>query len=210
MHRVNPTAFPAALSLAIAALWSPGCASSSATDTQPRTEARPEQGVAPSRVIVTEANQRILAQEVVVNAPIQQVWDAYTTAEGWTAWAVPAAEVDLRVGGEIRTSYTGQVGDPGTNVLKILSYVPRRLLSLRATSTENWPEVMKHDADRLSNVILFEQLEDGRTRVESYGIGYSDAPEYESMMQFFIDANERLHANLTRYLEEGERVDWGQ
>ena len=44
-----------------------------------------------SHVRTTDANERILVQEVWLDAPVAAVWAAYTTEEGWTAWASPKA-----------------------------------------------------------------------------------------------------------------------
>ena len=163
-----------------------------------------------SEVSRTDANELILKQEITLAAPVEDAWRAYTTSEGWTAWASPKAEVDLRVGGTIRTAYQGDIGGSSTNTLHIVNYVPYRLLTLRADVTDNWPEIMQDDADKLSNVILFDEIADGVTRIQSFGIGYTDAPEYDQLMSFFIKANEGLYQNLKSYLETGSRVDWGQ
>lgn len=69
---------------------------------------------------------------------------------------------------------------------------------------------MQKDAEKLSNVVVFEEISDSITRIQSFGIGYTDAPEYDQMMSFFIQANESLYQNLRTYLETGSRVDWGQ
>ena len=161
-----------------------------------------------STVSKTDANELILLQEVTFRAPVEDVWRAYTTADGWTAWASPKAEIDLRVGGTIRTAYSGEIGGAHTNTLNIVNYVPNHVLTLKADLSRNWPAIMQQDADRLSNVILFEAVDDGVTRIRSYGIGYSDAPEYDELMKFFISGNERLFANLRAYVENGDRVDW--
>jgi len=156
-----------------------------------------------SRVETTAAGERILVHEVEIGAPVAQVWDAHTTEAGWTRWSSPLARIDLRVGGTILTHYdaSAKIGDPGTNTLHIVNYVPRRVLTLRADVSENWPEVMRQDADKLTNVILFEELDETRTRITSYGIGYRDTPEYDSLMQFFIAANEKLYGTLIEELE---------
>lgn len=165
---------------------------------------------ASSRISKTDANELILIQEVSFSAPIEDVWRAYTTEEGWTAWASPRAEIDLRVGGSIRTAYKGEVGGSDTNTLHIVNYVPNRVLTLKTDVSANWPEIMQKDGDRLSNVILFDEIADGVTRIQSFGIGYTDAPEYDQLMSFFIKANEGLYQNLRTYLESGSRVQWGQ
>ncbi len=163
-----------------------------------------------SRVIATEAGEKVVVQELVVDAPVEALWDAYVTAEGWTAWAAPVAEVDLRAGGTIRSHYTpnASIGDAGTNTLQIVNYVPRRVLTLQAELAENWPEIMKADADKLMNVVLFESMGDERSKIYSYGVGYGDSEAYEGLIEFFIPANEGLFRNLKAYLEEGKRAEF--
>ena len=163
-----------------------------------------------SEVIGTDAGELVLIQEVTVSAAVEDAWKAYTTSEGWTGWAAPKAEIDLRVGGTIHTAYAGEIGGENTNTLRIVNYVPNRLLTLRADVSDNWPEVMKRDADRLSNVILFESTGPNTTRIQSFGIGYTDSPELQQLMSFFIKANEGLLGNLREYLESGTRVAWNQ
>ncbi len=156
-----------------------------------------------SRVEVLSTGERILIEEVVIEAPLADVWNAYTTESGYTAWAAPKARIDLRVGGTMLTQYgpNAEIGDPGTNTLHIVNYVPQRLLTLRAEIADNWPEVMKQDGERLTNVILFEAITPNRTRIESFGIGYGPSPEYENLLQFFVTANRSLYVELKRVLE---------
>jgi len=99
-------------------------------------------------------------------------------------------------------------GYGGTNTRHILNQVPEQLLTLEADLSESWPEVMKQDADRLSNVILFDAVTDEWTRIRSFGIGYGDSPEYEILMQFFIAGNEARLANLKDYEERDEAQRW--
>lgn len=42
---------------------------------------------------------RTLHQSVIVPAPIAQVWTAFTTTDGYRAWAAPVVQIDFRVGG---------------------------------------------------------------------------------------------------------------
>lgn len=163
-----------------------------------------------SLVTATGAGDLVLQQQVRVRAPISSVWDAYTTSDGWMAWAAPAAEVELKVGGTILTAYGGEIGGEHTNTLRILAVATEELLIVKADVSQNWPEILREDADRLMNVILFESLSEEETMIRSYGIGYRDTPEYQNMMDFFISANESLFANLVRYLEQGEQAQWSE
>ena len=159
------------------------------------------------RVVSTVDSSRtpelVLIQEFTVNAPIDSVWNAYTTKKGWESWAVPMAEIDLRVGGYIKTNYNveGEIGDSTTIVTHIINYVPKRLITLQAEITDNFPDFMKEDAEGFYNVIYFDELENGRTNVKSFGIGYKNNSKYLSLMQYFIPANEKLLLNLIAYLE---------
>ena len=198
-------------------LWAGlGCtAACQSTDSKTHTQSAPIPSHSPavepieSRVDAHD-HGRSLIQTVRVEAPVEQVWSALTTADGWTAWAVPKASVDLRPGGHILTQYNldRDLGDEGTNTLRILNFVPQRVLTLQADVQPNWPEVMKLDAENLMNVIVLTAEGEGATRIESYGLGYGDRQEYDRMLDFFLEANEGLYRNLIRYLEQGQRVDW--
>lgn len=79
------------------------------------------------------------------------------------------------------------------------------MLTLRADLQPNWPKVLQKDADKLSNVILFERLGERTTRVVSYGIGYGDSEEYEALLGFFVKANAGLMEDLRNLVEDGVR-----
>src|SRR5688572_21900248 len=73
--------------------------------------------------------------EVVIDAPVAEVWKAFTTSEGWKLLGVAQADVDFRVGGKIRTHYEadGVLGDEGSIENTILAFEPERMLAFRAT-----------------------------------------------------------------------------
>lgn len=156
-----------------------------------------------SKIDSTKTPELVLIQELTVKAPIDSVWNAYTTKRGWENWAVPLAEVHLKVGGYIKTNYNeqGKIGDSTTIVTHIINYVPKRLLTLQAEIADNFPEFMKDDAKDFYNVIYFDELENGHTNIKSFGIGYKNNPKYLSLMDYFIPANEKTLMNLIAYLE---------
>ena len=157
-----------------------------------------------STIDSTQTPELVLIQEFTVIAPIDSVWQAYTTKEGWESWAAPIAEVELKVGGFIKTNYNeeGKIGDKSTIVTHIINYVPNRLLTLQAEITDNFPEFMKKEAKDFYNIIYFDELKKGVTHVKSFGIGYKNNPKYLGLMKFFIPANEKTLMNLISYLEK--------
>ena len=97
-------------------------------------EAEPAVAKVVTEITNTEGGDRLLIQRMQFDAPVAEVYAAYTTADGWMAWAVPQAKIDLRVGGEILTRYdtTGELGAAGTIRLHVLGHAPNELLILQA------------------------------------------------------------------------------
>ncbi|WP_170827428.1 SRPBCC family protein [Roseivirga sp. 4D4] len=156
------------------------------------------------------ANELVLIQEFEVNVPLEKVWDTYTTKEGWESAFVALAEVDFKVNGTIKTSYNqdATIGDSSTIVLHIVNYVPKKLLTLQAEITQNFPDFMKADEKDLFNIISLEELKPSLTKVTSYGIGYKNNPKYQSLMKFFIEGNELSYNNLILFLETGKKAKY--
>ncbi|MDO1500145.1 SRPBCC domain-containing protein [Winogradskyella maritima] len=163
------------------------------------------QGRVESIVDSSQFNNMVLKQSFVVQVGVDSVWNAYTTKNGWESWATAIAEVDFKINGTIKTNYNkdGQVGDNSTIVLHVINYVPKRMITLQAELTENFPEFMKEDEKNLYNMILFEEIDAAKTKITSYGIGYKHNEKYMSLMKFFIKGNEQSYHNLISYLETG-------
>lgn len=159
-----------------------------------------------SAVDSTDQGELILVQTFEINTSLESVWNAYTTKKGWENWATPVAEIDFKAGGLIQTNYdkNAEIGDEGTITLHVVNYIPQKMITLQAELTENFPEFMKADAEDLFNVITFNELDQNRTQVISYGLGYKNNEKYKQLMKFFIQGNESSYKNLIRYLETGQ------
>lgn len=173
----------------------------SAQSTEPDLENR-----ITSAVDSTDQGELILVQTFEVNTSLESVWNAYTTKKGWENWATPVAEIDFKAGGLIQTNYdkNAEIGDEGTITLHVVNYIPQKMITLQAELTENFPEFMKADAEDLFNVITFNELEQNRTQIISYGLGYKNNEKYKQLMKFFIQGNESSYKNLIKYLETGQ------
>ncbi len=133
---------------------------------------------------------RVHVTETTVDAPVAEVWRLFTTREGVESWMVAKAEVDLRVGGSLRTHYdpAGRLGDPNTITNTILSYEPERMLSLQATGIpKDFPH--RRGTEGTWSVLYFEALPDNRTRLRLVSLGYGDDPESLAAYAFFEKGN---------------------
>ncbi|RLD66569.1 MAG: hypothetical protein DRI84_04480 [Bacteroidetes bacterium] len=130
--------------------------------------------------------------------------------KGWESAFVSLAEIDFKVGGTIKTSYSknATIGDSTTIVNHIVNYVPKKILTLQPEISENFPEFMKKESKGFYNVVYFTEISKNETRVESYGIGYKNNSKYLSLLKFFIKGNEDSYLNLINYLENGVKVKY--
>ena len=169
--------------------------------TQSPTESRITSTVDSSMV-----DNMVLTQSFIVNVGVDSVWNAYTTEKGWESWATAIAEIDFKNNGIIRNNYNkeGAIGDESTITLHIINYIPKRMITLQAEITKNFPAFMQEDEKDLYNMILFEEISTGVTQVTSYGIGYKHNEKYMSLLKFFIKGNEQSYLNLINYLETGK------
>ena len=149
------------------------------------------------------AEQRVLRHEMVIPAPVSEVWKAFTTSEGVRQWMAPVADVDLKLGGSIRTNYKAdsKPGDPGTIVHRILSYEPERMISTQFTAPEGASGPAR-TAQAVWWVARMEPLPDGNTRLTYTGIGWGEGPEWDAAYQFFDRGNARTLEQLVNYLEK--------
>jgi uncharacterized protein YndB with AHSA1/START domain len=153
---------------------------------------------------------RTLVHQATIPAPVADVWNAFPTSEGFESWAVAHAEIDLRVGGEMRTHYDpqGVIGDKHTIVNQILSFEPQRMLSIQNTKApEGFPhfELFK----QTWSVIYFEPVDDlrDRTRVRIVGMGWGEGAEWDALYDFFKHGNAQTLEALRKKFEPNAVAD---
>lgn len=138
----------------------------------------------------TAVNEKPLEWETVVNAPVDDVWDAFTTKKGMESWMVAVAEIDLKIGGVLMTSYNpnARVGNDETIVHTIISFEPKRMLStrlVRVPANAPFAQVTQQGW----NVFYFEPLGPKQTRVRLASVGWGDGPEWAEARKFFQAGN---------------------
>src|SRR5687768_7617078 len=83
------------------------------------------------------ADELSFVNEGIVEAPVEDVWQIFATSEGYTALGPALVDVDLRIGGTIRSRYRadGTLGDSETIDNTILAYEPPTMMALRIAKT---------------------------------------------------------------------------
>jgi uncharacterized protein YndB with AHSA1/START domain len=141
-----------------------------------------------------------VVHEGIVEAPLERVWAAFATTDGLRAWLAPHAEIDLRVGGLMRTNYDaqGQLGDPQTIENTILSFEPGRMLSVKVSKPPaNFP--FANAVRQMWTVVYFDADGPVRTKVREVSLGFGPDEESQRMRAFFSTGNATTLAQLQRH-----------
>ena len=146
---------------------------------------------------------RVLRQEAVVAATLEEVWKTFTTADGLRTFLAPMVSLDFRVGGkwEVSADPNAQLGDPKNIVNEVISFLPMEMISVRVTqapSTFAHPEMAKS----VWTVYQFERLGADRVRVIVSMVGWKAGSDWDSTYNFFERGNAYTMRQLqTRFVE---------
>ena len=147
-----------------------------------------------------------IVAEAVLAAPVDAVWAAWTTSDGLRSWLAPHAEIELRIGGLMRANYNAQgvLGDPQTIENAILSFEPKRMLSIKVAKTpRDFP--FPNAIAAMWTVMYFEPIERDRTRIRVVGLGFQATDESQKMRAFFERGNAATVEQLQRHFAPPQR-----
>jgi uncharacterized protein YndB with AHSA1/START domain len=137
--------------------------------------------------------------EGVIPAPIEEVWKVFSTGEGYKALGPALADIDLRVGGTIRSHYRadGVLGDAETIENVILAYEPPTMIALRIQKIPaTFP--FKQAWSRPWTVMTLTPVEGG-THLRVASLGYGTDEESAQMRRFFEAGNQQTIETLRRH-----------
>ena len=134
---------------------------------------------------------RVLRHESIVNATPAQVWERFTTKSGIESWMVPLAEIEFRVGGQLKTTYSKEqgIGGPGTIVHTLIAYDPQRMLTFRLDKAPDSSPA--HIAGMVGSwwTLYLEPLGPRQTRVSISQSGYKDGAQWDQAVAHFDRGN---------------------
>jgi uncharacterized protein YndB with AHSA1/START domain len=131
-----------------------------------------------------------IVSEAMVDAPAEQVWRAWTTVEGMQSWMVAKTDIDLRVGGLWRTSYSRDADLGGDAAIhhRVLALDPGRMLAfqtIKAPKTFPFPSAIL----KTWTVVYLDEVDARHTKVTVRMLGYTDDEESQKMRAFFETGN---------------------
>jgi uncharacterized protein YndB with AHSA1/START domain len=151
--------------------------------------------------------QRVIRKEVVVNASLKEVWDAWASSESAKAFFAPKANIQLSIGGayELFFDLDAPAGSQGGEGLKVLSYLPMEMLSFEWNAPPQFPEV--RGGPRTWVVVQFSVCDQERVSVRLTHLGWRDGAEWEKVYQYFQSAWDIVLGRLEYRYSSGV-IDW--
>lgn len=157
-------------------------------------------------VVPAVAAERAIDLEVLVAAPPEQVWQAWTTRDGVRSFMAPDARVEARPGGafEVWFDPLAEPGLRGADGMQFMALQPPRMLSFSWNAPPHLPQAR---AQRTLVVVRLEPEGEGATRVRLHHVGWGDGGEWDQAHGYFTRAWGQVLGQLRRRFESGP-IDW--
>ena len=155
---------------------------------------------------VAGAAERAIDKEVVVNATLDQAWDAWTTREGIVSFFAPDAQVEPRVGGafHIHMDPGGAPGMKGADDMRYMALQPKKMVSFDWNAP---PHLTEARAQRTFVVVRFAAVDDKTTRVTLHHTGWGEGGQWDQAFAYFDRAWGNVLDNLKTRYDSGP-YDW--
>jgi uncharacterized protein YndB with AHSA1/START domain len=159
--------------------------------------------------IHTSAGTRVLTVEIVVNAPIEKAWNAWTTPDGVRTFFAPACTIEPWVDGtyDILFRPNEKPGERGAEGMRILSFEPMKRFAYTWNAPPSLPDIRRQ---RTVVILDFAPAGTGRTRVRFTQMGWGEGPDWDKAYAYFDNAWNALVLPRFRYAMEVGPIDWNK
>ena len=149
---------------------------------------------------------RELRKEVIVGAPLSEVWRAWTTDAGAVTFFAPAAHIEAREGGayELFFMLEAPEGSRGSEGCTVLGLEPER----RLVVSWNFPPTLPTIRGEHTRVqVDMEPIDDDHTKVSVVQTGWREGDDWDQGFAYFDRAWALVLARLDHRFEAGP-IDW--
>ncbi len=156
--------------------------------------------------MLANAGERMITKEVIVKAPLPQVWDAWTTTEGIKTFFAPDGHVEAHPDGpfQIYINPYAEPGMKGADDMRVLAVQRFRMLSFTWNAPPSLPEARKQ---RTVVILRFDAPNANETHVTLTHVGWGDGGEWDKTYAYFDKAWEKVLGNLQTRFATGP-IDW--
>jgi uncharacterized protein YndB with AHSA1/START domain len=153
--------------------------------------------------------ERVITESITVKASIDEVWKAWTTADGIKTFFAPDAKVEATVGGpfEIYMDPMAAPGLKGADGMVFLAVQEKKMISFTWNAPPSLPEARKQ---RTVVVVRFAARGDSLTDVTIIHSGWGEPAadnEWGKAYDYFAKVWPGVLKNLKKRFDDGP-VDW--
>ncbi len=143
--------------------------------------------------------ERAITKEMTVRAPLDEVWNAWTTVEGLTTFFSNGADIQLRVGGkyELYFDLSAEYGLRGAEGCTLLEIKPRERLAFTWNAPPSIPALRNANV-RTKVLVQFADLGDGRVHVTLKQTGIKQGADWDKYYAYF----DRVWTEVLKSLDE--------
>ncbi len=154
------------------------------------------------------AAERSIDTQIVVAAPIDRVWQTWTTRAGIQTFFAPDAEVEARVGGafHIHMDPLAEPGLKGADDMRFMALQRPTMLSFDWNAPPSLPEAR---AQRTFVVVRLSPVDTGSTRVSIHHTGWGEGGEWDKTYAYFERVWPGVLGKLKANFESGP-ADWSE
>lgn len=145
----------------------------------------------PTKNIAAPSNLNGLMHERTIDAPASEVWQAFTSGAGLKSWMAAEAQVDLKTGGKMLTTYKkgATLGDDSTIENTFLVVLPERIVAVHCTKPPaDFP--FKTAFAQVWTVLYFDPVNEKQTRVRCASLNYGTDEEAQKCREHFDKGND--------------------
>ena len=148
------------------------------------------------------AAERMIEKQVVVDAPIAEVWKSWTTREGVMAFFAPDARIEPRSGGlfEIQMNPYAEPGMRGADDMRFLALQEPTMLSFTWNAPPSHPEIR---TQRTVVIVRLRALSPTQTEVSLSHVGWGEGEKWDAVYAYFDRAWGNVLANLRKRYVDG-------
>ena len=160
----------------------------------------------PLVALPAQAAEKAIDKAVVVNASLDEVWQAWTTREGIVSFFAPDAKIEARVGGafEVYVDPGAPAGMKGADDMRFLALQPKQMISFDWNAP---PHLAEARQQRTFVIVRFAPITDKSTRVSLHHTGWGEGGEWDKAYAYFKGAWQNVLKNLQKRFETGP-IDW--
>jgi uncharacterized protein YndB with AHSA1/START domain len=149
-----------------------------------------------------KTTDKIIKKSRIVRCSVDEVWHKWTTHEGLLTFFGADNNVELRLGGafEIYFLMDNPKGLQGGEGCKIISYVPKKMLSFTWNAPPQYPEILNYPY-KTWVVVHFKVQKNGTSKVILQHLGWPEGKQWDEVYNYFDVAWETVLNRLEKSCE---------